>query len=272
MLRRCLTRVLRATPNRIPQMKDARSFARLCALRHGRCYRWCPPLQRGLPARSRRVWMPTNPCSRSSTCTALAWSKPCSSNIQPPGSRCAAAPATMSRKASKPSPPGVSASAGSWPRAARCGVAGRNVGRIAQYEVKPALRHGLPPRTADEFDVQCQAACIGPGDAQRGRAHVGRGHGGDGLRVFHGQGDRTTAGAEIDDVSARRAGQQFERPVDQHLGFGAGNQDVRIHLQHQAVELLLAEQVGERLARSAPGEPCPQAAGLFGVHLGVIVR
>src|SRR5690606_6195006 len=66
--------------------------------------------------------------------------------------------------------------------------------------------------------------------------------------------DRAAAGAEVGYPRAR----QFERPVDQPLRFGAWNQDRFVDLEHAAAELPLAEQVGQRPARAAPGHQLPE--------------
>ena len=81
-----------------------------------------PPVARAWPARSRRVSTPRSrprrACARTAAGLVEAVLERAASR---PATRRAAAPATIARSASRPSPPGVSASGGSCRKAARCG-------------------------------------------------------------------------------------------------------------------------------------------------------
>jgi len=79
------------------------------------------------------------------------------------------------------------------------------------------------------------------------------------------------AGADIDD-GERPAGGEGADGVDEHFGLRARDEHPRVHAQGDAVELLVAAQVRDRLARGPAGHECVVPVSGIGRELGIRVR
>jgi hypothetical protein len=73
-----------------------------------------------------------------------------------------------------------------------------------------------------------------------------------------GDGQAAAAGAGVDDhARGAAAGKQLERLLDDQLRLGPRNEDVASHLERQAPELALAEDIRHRFAPAPPGDEGP---------------
>ena len=165
-----------------------------------------PPVARGWPARSRagldRLEIRLRRGARG---RRSAWSKPCSRSSQPPGSRCAGAPATISRRAARPSPPGVERRPRLVAQGRQRRVAFADVGRVGDDDGEPPPVQPLPPGRLDEVDARARAGgrCAGRPRGRR-RWHRSAVTVAARMRVLDRQGDRAAAGAEVEPPRRRR--------------------------------------------------------------------
>ena len=153
------------------------------------------------------------------------------------------------------------------------GVALGDVGRVADDQVEHAPGQRREPCALMPVDRQTQPLAVAARDRQRRRAEVDRAD----LRIrpprLERQRDRAAAGAQIDQRAARRQrGQHVERPVDQRLGVGPRVEHVGRDRQHQAVELVLAGEIGDRHVVAPPGQPVLPARLLRVVEWRVVMR
>ena len=113
--------------------------------------------------------------------------------------------------------------------------------------------------TFHEFDTvqHAVAPCVAARDVER-RARAIEGMQSQIVPLHGGRDDNAAApGSEIDDHAvARGDGQEF---VDEHLGFGPGDQHVGRHAERKPVELLLPRNVLGRLAVRAAQNPRVEA-------------
>ena len=201
--------------------------------------------------------MRSKPASRSSACTASAWSKPCSSSSQPPAS----VPAGAARDDGAPGlqPPSGRASTpcrlGRQRRQVWIGCS--DVGRVAEREVEAALRRPATSCPGGTRRSRPSRVALVLGDA---RPHSGIG----GRDRADGQACLTasaiaplpvpmssTAGCSIAASSPRSSSiAQSTR----YLGIGPRHEHARVDLQRQAVEL------GARRAGKATGSPARRRA------------
>ena len=165
-------------------------------------------------------------------------------------------------------------------------IAGCDVGRIGDDQVVARGRRALQPVGLPEPHRQPQAQCVAARHVERAGTGV------DGIDIsigpglLQGQRDGAAAGAEVKHARRRIGGrgggspQDLQCPFDQGLGVRARHQHAGIDPQGEAVEFLLAEQVGHGFAgdaaRDVPREACAGRLGqcvvVVGQQPGAVVR
>ena len=130
-------------------------------------------------------------------------------------------------------------------------VVRRDVGRVADDEVKALVRQRAKPVAVAQVQFQPEPRRVARCDGQR----VGTGIDGRHARARplsrQRQRNGAAAGAQIEHAAARIGRQQGQRPVDQRLGVVARVEHAGIDLQLQPIERLAACEIGHRLAGQA---------------------
>ena len=88
-------------------------------------------------------------------------------------------------------------------------------------------------------------------ERERVRRDVERGDARAGVLLRDGEGDRSGAGADVEDARRVAAVEEGERALDEDLRLGPRDERARVAAQGQAAEVPVAEDVGERLALAA---------------------
>src|SRR5205807_4468360 len=127
------------------------------------------------------------------------------------------------------------------------GVAFGNIWGVGDDEFAALLAKRLAPAAVAPVDLEAQPHRIAPRKLQRRRTRLDADHAPGGPLVLDGERDGAAAGTQIRD----RPEFALERKLDQQFGFRAWDEHRGIDGQPQAVELLLAEDVSDRLAVAA---------------------
>src|SRR5438874_688819 len=136
------------------------------------------------------------------------------------------------------------------------GVACGNIRRVGDDELAALFAKRLAPAAVAPVDLEVQPHRIAPRKLQRRRTCLDADHAPGGPLVLDGKRDRAAAGTQVCD----RPEFALERKLDQQLGFRAWDEHRGIHGQPQPIELLLAQDVGDRLAVAAARGKLGEAA------------
>lgn len=156
------------------------------------------------------------------------------------------------------------------------GVRLRDVGRVGDDGVEGMCGGG---QRGEEIGLQerqargiAEARGVALGDGEGGGGEVRRGDGGVGKVRGDGEGDGSGAGADVEEAHWRsgfgEAASPGEDGFDEELGFGARDQDRGRDVEVEAVKLLVADDVLERLAGGAAGDETVEGGELVCAERG----
>jgi hypothetical protein len=155
-----------------------------------------------------------------------------------------------------------------------------DVGRVGDDDVEGW--GGLELRGGEEIGLeegdavdQVVAGGVVFGDGEGGGVEVGGGDVGQGELGGKGECDGAGAGADVEDAGWGRSGaggDPAEDSLDEEFGFGAGDEGVAGDTQHEAVELLMTDEVLDGFFGGAAGDEgavgAEEGGGEFGVGVG----
>ncbi len=138
----------------------------------------------------------------------------------------------------------------------RAELLGLDVRRVGDDEVVGPAGQSLAHVVEHELHALCQAreGSVLAGERERVLGDVNRGHRSIRPLVRDGERDGACARADVEHSRRGHTVEQRQATLDDDLGLRPRDERAPVDLQHQPPEAPLAEDVGERLARTAPAD------------------